>query len=79
MQTKLRINHLKLNIIQEGEKIVVLSHMKPSPDNVGFALVHMFLFNNDKIVEMWDIGTTNTRRLAKRIWNVLIKNNVALI
>lgn len=56
MQTKLRINHLKLNIIQEGEKIVVLSHMKPSPDHVGFALVHMFLFNNDKIVEMWDIG-----------------------
>ncbi|MBE4908505.1 nuclear transport factor 2 family protein [Bacillus luteolus] len=43
-------------VIQENETVTVFSHVKQNPGDLGFALVHIFQFKDDKIVELWDIG-----------------------
>lgn len=43
-------------VIEEGDLIAVHSHVKQNPNDIGGAVVHIFRFQNDKIVEMWDIG-----------------------
>ncbi|QOR64594.1 nuclear transport factor 2 family protein [Cytobacillus suaedae] len=43
-------------VIQENETVTVFSHVKQNPGDLGFALVHIFRFQDDKIVEIWDIG-----------------------
>lgn len=42
--------------IQEGDTVAVHSHVKQNPDDLGGAVVHIFRFQNNHIVEMWDIG-----------------------
>lgn len=42
--------------IQEGDTVMVYSHMRRNQEDLGFALVHTFRFHENKIVEMWDIG-----------------------
>ncbi|WP_432361237.1 nuclear transport factor 2 family protein [Sporosarcina sp. UB5] len=42
--------------IEEGERVMVYSHIKQNPEDLGAAVVHIFRFSNGKIVEMWDIG-----------------------
>lgn len=42
--------------IQEGENVAVHSHVKQNPDDLGGAVVHIFRFQDNKIVELWDIG-----------------------
>lgn len=51
--------HKKLDIklaIQEGVMVTVYSHVKQNPDDLGGAVVHIFRFNDNLIVEMWDVG-----------------------
>lgn len=42
--------------IQEGDVVTVLSHVKQNPDDLGGAVVHIFRFQENLIVEMWDVG-----------------------
>lgn len=42
--------------IQEGNKVTVLSHIKQQPDDLGGAVVHIFRFQDDQIIELWDVG-----------------------
>ncbi|MGG0669211.1 nuclear transport factor 2 family protein [Sporosarcina koreensis] len=42
--------------IEEGEKVMVFSHIKQNPEDIGAAAVHIFRFQEGKIVEMWDVG-----------------------
>lgn len=42
--------------IEEGNKVAVLSHVQMKPNGPSVAVVHMFRFENGKIVEMWDVG-----------------------
>ncbi|OZM58021.1 polyketide cyclase [Lottiidibacillus patelloidae] len=42
--------------LQEGDRVVVYSHVKQNADDIGAAIVHIFRFENDEIVEMWDVG-----------------------
>jgi predicted SnoaL-like aldol condensation-catalyzing enzyme len=42
--------------IQEGDTVAVHSHVKQNPDDLGGAVVHIFRFQYNQIVEMWDIG-----------------------
>ncbi|WP_102029072.1 nuclear transport factor 2 family protein [Salirhabdus sp. Marseille-P4669] len=42
--------------IQEDDQVAVYSYLKQNPDDLGSGLVHIFRFQKDKIVEMWDIG-----------------------
>jgi len=43
-------------VIAEGEFVVTHSHVKQKPDDRGAAVVHIFRFENGKIVELWDLG-----------------------
>jgi predicted SnoaL-like aldol condensation-catalyzing enzyme len=42
--------------IAEGEFVAVHSHVKQNPGDRGVAVVHIFRFENGRIVELWDIG-----------------------
>ena len=42
--------------ISEGELVAVHSHVRQTPDDLGAAVVHIFRFENDLIVELWDLG-----------------------
>jgi predicted SnoaL-like aldol condensation-catalyzing enzyme len=43
-------------VYEDGDTVITLSHVKPSPEDLGVALVHIFRFENDKVVELWDQG-----------------------
>ncbi|EJL27196.1 nuclear transport factor 2 family protein [Brevibacillus sp. BC25] len=42
--------------IEEGEIVAVHSHVKQNQEDLGGAVVHIFRFHNDQIVEFWDVG-----------------------
>ena len=42
--------------IAEGDIVVVHSHVKQKPGDLGAAVVHIFRFANGRIVELWDLG-----------------------
>ena len=42
--------------IEEGENVMVYSHIKQKVEDLGAAVVHIFRFHEGKIVEMWDVG-----------------------
>ncbi|MFD1777479.1 nuclear transport factor 2 family protein [Fredinandcohnia salidurans] len=55
VQNPQKIFEVKL-AIEEGDKVSVYSHIRQKPDDPGAAVVHIFRFENDKVVELWDIG-----------------------
>ena len=50
-----KILEVKL-FIEEGDTVAVHSHVKQSPEDLGGAVVHIFRFQDSKIVELWDVG-----------------------
>lgn len=42
--------------IAEGEFVAVHSHVRQNPDDRGGSVVHIFRFENGRIVELWDVG-----------------------
>jgi predicted SnoaL-like aldol condensation-catalyzing enzyme len=49
---KLTVKH----VLNDGELVAVHSHVVLHPEEKGVAAVHLFRFEGDRIVEMWDIG-----------------------
>jgi predicted SnoaL-like aldol condensation-catalyzing enzyme len=43
-------------VIAEGDFVVTHSHVRQKPGDLGAAVVHIFRFENGKIVELWDLG-----------------------
>lgn len=43
-------------IIAEGEWIAVHSHLRMHAQDKGMATVHIFRFQDDKVVELWDVA-----------------------
>jgi len=43
-------------VIAEGEFVVVHFVVKHKPDDLGAAVVHIFRFENGRILELWDLG-----------------------
>jgi predicted SnoaL-like aldol condensation-catalyzing enzyme len=43
-------------VIAEGALVVVHAHVRMKPGDAGFALVHIFRFENGRIMELWDVG-----------------------
>ncbi len=41
---------------QGEDKVTVYSHIRQNLDDLGAVVVHIFRFQDDKIVELWDIG-----------------------
>ncbi len=44
------------NVISEGDLVAVHSHIVMKPGEPGVSVVHIFRFEDGKIVEMWDVG-----------------------
>ena len=42
--------------IQEGDRVAVFSWIRQAPGELGSAVVHIFRFEGDRIVELWDVG-----------------------
>ena len=42
--------------LQDGDHVAVLSRVRQTPGDRGGAVVHIFRFEGDRIVEFWDIG-----------------------
>jgi predicted SnoaL-like aldol condensation-catalyzing enzyme len=45
-----------INVLGDGDLVAVHSHVALRPGEPGIAVVHLFRFQDDKIVEMWDVG-----------------------
>jgi predicted SnoaL-like aldol condensation-catalyzing enzyme len=42
--------------LQDGDEVAVFSRVRQHPGDRGGAVVHMFRFENGRIVELWDVG-----------------------
>jgi len=42
--------------LEEGDKVMTLSHVRQHAEDSGVAVVHIFRFQNGKVVELWDVG-----------------------
>jgi predicted SnoaL-like aldol condensation-catalyzing enzyme len=42
--------------VAEGELVVVHSHVRQKPGDLGAAVVHIFRFEKGRIAELWDLG-----------------------
>jgi predicted SnoaL-like aldol condensation-catalyzing enzyme len=45
-----------LHAIEEGDLVATYSRVRLKPDGPDMAVVHLFRFEGDRIVEMWDVG-----------------------
>ncbi|MGE6753881.1 nuclear transport factor 2 family protein [Rossellomorea sp. NPDC071047] len=43
-------------VIQEGDTVAVHSYVRQNPEDLGGAVVHIFRFEDEWIVELWDVG-----------------------
>lgn len=43
-------------IFEDGDIVITVSHIQQNPDDIGSAVVHLFRFEDDQIVELWDFG-----------------------
>ncbi len=49
--------HLSVkNVLGDGDLVAVHSHIVLRPGETGIVAVHLFRFQGDKIVEMWECG-----------------------
>jgi predicted SnoaL-like aldol condensation-catalyzing enzyme len=44
------------NVIGEGDLVAIHSHIVPRPGEAGIAAVHLFRYQGQKIIEIWDIN-----------------------
>ncbi len=42
--------------LEDDELVAVHSRVRQSPEERGYAVIHIFRFEDDKIAEMWDFG-----------------------
>lgn len=42
--------------LRDGDMVAVHSHVKQNSTDLGAAVVHLFKFESDKIIELWDLG-----------------------
>ena len=45
-----------LRALEDGDLVAVHSHVRQRPDDRGAVVVHIFRFDGDRIVELWDVG-----------------------
>jgi predicted SnoaL-like aldol condensation-catalyzing enzyme len=42
--------------LEDGDFVAVHSHIRQNPGERGAAVVHIFKFQGDRVIELWDIG-----------------------
>jgi predicted SnoaL-like aldol condensation-catalyzing enzyme len=45
-----------LRALEDDDLVAVHSHVRQNPGDRGAVVVHIFRFDGDRIVELWDIG-----------------------
>lgn len=53
--------------IAENNMVMTYSHVRLTPNDNGFALMHLFRFENNKIVELWDIAQQIPENFANEL------------
>lgn len=43
-------------VLEEGDYVMVHSHVRQKPEDLGGAVVHIFRFQDGCIIEFWDVG-----------------------
>jgi predicted SnoaL-like aldol condensation-catalyzing enzyme len=43
-------------VLEDGNLVAVHSRVRQTPEDLGGAVVHIFRFAGEKIVELWDVG-----------------------
>jgi len=43
-------------VLEEGDRVMVYSHLQMTGEDAGYAMVHIFRFRNGRVVELWDLG-----------------------
>ena len=51
-------------LLEEDDQVCVLSHVRMKPGDRGVAVVHIFRFEHDRIVELWDVAQPIPDRLS---------------
>jgi predicted SnoaL-like aldol condensation-catalyzing enzyme len=44
------------HVLEDENLVAVHSHVKQNSTDLGAAVVHLFKFESDKIIELWDLG-----------------------
>lgn len=44
------------HVLEDGNLVAVHSRIQKDASSLGMAVMHIFRFENDKIVELWDFG-----------------------
>lgn len=44
------------NVLSDGDRVAVHSHIVPRDGDPGLIAVHLFRFDGGRIAEMWDCG-----------------------
>lgn len=44
------------HVLEDGDLVAVHSRVRQNPDDRGAAVVHIFRFQGDRVVELWDMG-----------------------
>ena len=44
------------HVLAEGDLVAVHAHIRLEPGDLGVATIHLFRFEGDRIVELWDVG-----------------------
>ncbi|HSW77252.1 MAG TPA: ester cyclase [Candidatus Chromulinivoraceae bacterium] len=42
------------HVVGEGDMVAIHSHVVLKPGDLGFAILHLFRFENGSIIELWD-------------------------
>jgi predicted SnoaL-like aldol condensation-catalyzing enzyme len=60
MQTNAEKNPEKVleihRVLEDGDTVATLSHVRQNPGDAGGAVVHLFRFEGGRIAELWDVG-----------------------
>ena len=44
------------HVLADGDLVAVHAHVRLKPGDLGVATIHIFRFEGDRIVELWDVG-----------------------
>jgi len=58
--------------LEDGDLVAIHGKVRHKPEDFGTALVHIFRFQGDRIVELWDLGSGNPGGITQQERNVLI-------
>lgn len=45
-----------LKALEDGDLVAIYSRVRHEPEEVGYAVFHLFRFEGDRIAELWDVG-----------------------